>query len=112
MAMANLALRFVLELAGVVALGVWGWNVVDTMPLRLVTAVIAAGALIVVWALIVAPKAVNPVRPELRMLIGTALLVVAAAALAATGRTGAAVLLAVLVLVNQALVVVLGRGEA
>lgn len=110
MATANLALRFVLELAGVACMAAWGWSLTDQVPLRLFTALLAAGALAVAWALVVAPKARNPVPQDVRMVIGTGLLLLAAAALAASGSPQAALVLAVLVVVNQLLVRVLGRG--
>lgn len=110
MAVANLALRFLLELAGVGALAYWGWQAADGFPVRLVLAVVAGGALVVAWALVVAPKASNPIPQDVRMLIGTGLLLLAAGALAVSGQPGAAIGLAVLVVVNQVLVFVLGRG--
>ena len=109
MAVANLALRFVLELAGVAALGYWGWQTTDAFPQRLLLAVLAGGALVVVWALVVAPKASNAIPQDVRMLIGTGLLLVAAAALAVAGNPVAGLVLGILVVVNQVLVLVLGR---
>ena len=102
----NLALRFLLELAGLAALAYWGWQAADSLPLRLVYAVLAPLALAVVWALVVAPGADNPIPQQTRMLIGTLLLLVAAGALAAAGVPALAGALAVLVVVNQALLMI------
>jgi len=62
-----------------------------------------------VWALVVAPKASNAIPQDVRMLIGTGLLLVAAAALAVAGNPVAGLVLGILVVVNQVLVLVLGR---
>jgi hypothetical protein len=110
MAVANLALRFLLELAGVGALGYWGWQATDAFPQRLLVAVFAGGSLVVVWALVVSPKASNTIPQDVRMFIGTGLLLVAAAALAVAGEPVAGLALGILVVVNQGLVLVLGRG--
>ncbi len=86
MASLNVALRFALELCGVAAVAYWGWNATDSMPLRLLIAIVASLSLVTVWALIVAPGATNPVPQTARMLLGTGLLVLAAGALAIAGR--------------------------
>lgn len=108
----NLTLRFLLELAGVVALAAWGWSVPSDTALRVVLAVLAPAALIVIWATVVAPKAQNPIPPDVRVLIGSGLLLVAAAALARTGRAELSAVFAVLVVANTLLLFVLGRPEA
>ena len=60
--------------------------------------------------LVVAPKASNAIPQDVRMFIGTGLLLVAAAALAVAGKPVAGLVLGILVVVNQVLVLVLGRG--
>ncbi|HEX6945171.1 MAG TPA: YrdB family protein [Casimicrobiaceae bacterium] len=108
----NLGLRFALELIGVGAVAYWGWSTSESLPLRLVLAIGAAAILIVLWSLIVAPKAANPIPQSARMLIGTGLLLTAAAGLAVAGQPGAALAFAIVVIVNQVLLFVLGGGEA
>jgi Protein of unknown function (DUF2568) len=110
-AAANLAVRLLLELAAIGALAYWGWHVSDSLPVRVVVTIVAAGTLVVAWALVVAPKASNPIPQDVRMLIGTALLLVAAGALAITGQQRLALVLAGLVIVNQVLLLVLEGGE-
>jgi membrane protein YdbS with pleckstrin-like domain len=99
----NAVLRFVLELVGVVALGIWGWTVAGDSPLRLLVALAAAQALIVVWALLIAPRSRGPLEPRTRFVVGSALLLVAAGALWAAGYPAAAGIFAVLSVVNTAL---------
>ena len=64
---------------------------------------IAGGGLVVIWALVVAPKARNPLSPMTRWLIGTVLLMVAAVALWTVGLPELAVLFAVLVAIDTAI---------
>jgi Na+/melibiose symporter-like transporter len=95
-----LVLRFLLEVVGVMALAWWGIKVGTDDLSRAGLAILAGGALIVVWALVVAPKARNPLSPTTRWLIGTALLMVAAVALWTVGPQELAVLFAALVAID------------
>ena len=95
-----LVLRFLLEVAGVAALVWWGIKVGTDDISRAGLAVIAGGALILIWALVVAPKARNPLSPMSRWLIGTVLLMVAAVALWTVGPQELAILFAVLVAID------------
>ena len=105
----NLALRFMVELAGICALAYWGWSTGAALPIRIALAVGAPLALIVVWALVVAPGADNPLPRDVRMLLGTGLLLVAAGALATAGRPALAGIFAVVVVANQVLLFVLEK---
>jgi Na+/melibiose symporter-like transporter len=98
-----LVLRFLLEVAGVAALAWWGIKVGSDDLSRAGLAIIAAGGLIVIWALVVAPKARNPLSPTTRWLIGTVLLMVAAVALWTVGPQELAILFAVLVAIDTAI---------
>jgi hypothetical protein len=102
----NDALRFVLELVGIAALAIWGWTAGGTGPLRFLLAIAAPLALILVWAFLIAPKADSPLAPTPRMIVGSVLLLVAAAALAAAGHPGPALVFGVLVVVNTGLALV------
>jgi hypothetical protein len=97
-----LAGRFLLELAGVAALAWWGIKVGTDDISRAGFALLAGGGLVVVWALVVAPKARNPLSPMTRWLIGTVLLMVAAVALWSVGEEELAVIFAILVVVDTA----------
>ena len=95
--MAALAIRFFVELLGIVAVAYWGWQTGPEGSGRIALAVGAAAALIVVWAFVVAPKADNPLRQQARDIIGTVLLLVAAAGLAAAGQPQLALVFAVVI---------------
>jgi hypothetical protein len=108
MTQANLLLRFLLELAAIVAVAYWGYHAVSG-PVRLVLAVAAPIALIVFWAVVVAPGASNPIPGTTRMLIGSAVLLLAAGALYLAGQRPPALGMAVLVIVNTGLTLVVGE---
>ena len=104
-----LALRFLLELGGVAALAWWGLRTGTDDVSRAVLSIGAAGLLIVLWALVVAPKARNPLAPRVRWLIGSGLLLVAAGALWRVDATAAAVVFAILVVVDTLVLLALDR---
>jgi hypothetical protein len=106
MAIANLTLRFLLELAGIAAFGVWGLTV-STSPIIAVVAVVAA---VVVWAVVVAPRTRNGLSQPQKDVVGTAILLVAAAALVAAGNPVAGVAFGIAVVVNAAILAALGPG--
>jgi len=108
MAIANLALRFVVELAGVGALAYWGSQAADG-PEALVLAIGAPLAMIVAWAVVVAPKAHNALTQPQRDLIGTGLLLGSAAALLAAGHATVALAFGAIVVVNW--IVLAASGE-
>ncbi len=97
-----LVVRFLLELGGVAALVWWGIKVGTDDISRAGLALLAGGGLIVIWALVVAPKARNPLSPTTRWLIGTGLLMVAAVALWIVGPQELAVIYALLVGIDTA----------
>jgi hypothetical protein len=95
-----LVLRFLLEVAGVAALVWWGIKVGTDDISRAGLAIAAGGGLIVIWALVVAPKARNPLSPMTRWLIGTVLLMLAAVALWTVGPQELAYVYAALVAID------------
>lgn len=107
----NLAVRVLLELAGVVALWLVGWGASDALPVRLLAAFALSGALVVAWGLVVAPKAHNAIPQRTRMLIGTALLLAAAGLWALAGQPVWAAVFAVVNVVNTAALLALGAAE-
>jgi len=109
LAVSNLVLRFLLELAGLAALGYVGFQLFDS-PFRWVTAVAAPSVLGVIWGLVVAPNASNGLAPSVRTLIGSGLLLTVALGLALAGQPQPATVFAALVLMNTVLVVVLGQA--
>ncbi len=90
MSLANLVLRFVLELGAIAAASYSGYQLTAFGgPSRWVAAVGAPLAVILLWALIVAPRTQNGLSPLHKELIGTAILLVTAGALALAGQANA-----------------------
>ena len=110
MGVAALAVRFIVELIGVAAVGYWGWQTGPDGMGRVALAVGAAVAFIVVWAFVVAPKAQNGLAQPVRDVIGTALLLLAAGGLAAAGEPRFAVVFASVVVIDWLAMVALGPG--
>lgn len=104
----NLALRFVLEIVGLAAVGYSGWRAVGG-PLGWVAAVLAPLALAAFWALVVAPNAANGIPLPTRVLIGSVLLVAVAGSLALVGQPWLGTTFAVLVILNTVALTVLGH---
>ena len=112
--MAALAIRFIVELLGIIAVASWGWQTGPEGIGRIALAVGAVVALIAVWAFVVAPKADNPLSQEVRDVIGTGLLLLAAAGLATAGRPQLALIFAAIVIVDWVAMVTIGQdaGQA
>jgi hypothetical protein len=110
LANANLALRFLLELAGILALGWWGFHAGGGL-VAILLGLAAPIALIAVWSLVVAPKALYPQSPLFRLVVGTVLLEVAALSLVTIGATLAAVVLGLAVLFNAVGLAAEGAGD-
>lgn len=104
-AITNLALRFVLELAGLAALAFAGFLGFGGSA-RWLVAVGAPITLALFWAFVVAPGAVNPIAPPVREVIGSLALLCAAGALALAGHPKLAIVFAVLIVTNHVLLVV------
>lgn len=108
MGVSNLAVRFIVELVGVGAIGYGGFTASVPGAARLLLGI--GGPLVVtgVWALLIAPSATSPLTQPQRDLVGTGVLLVAAGALALAGQPAIALGYAVVVVVNWMLMVVLG----
>src|SRR4051812_6478209 len=108
MVIANLALRFALELFGIGALAYRGFTANSVVP-PVVLGVGAALGLIVVWSLVAAPKARNPLPQRQRSRIGTGLLLGTAVALGTAGQPGIAFVFGAAVIANQAMLILFGE---
>jgi hypothetical protein len=106
---ANLALRFLLELSALGALGYWGFRAAEGMAARIVLAVGAPLLAAIVWGLFVAPQAAVPVPQPVHLLLQAAVFGFAAAGLAASGHPGLGAALAVVALANWALMQLWGQ---
>ena len=76
-----LALRFLLELALLAALAIWGFQLADTIALRLLAGLAAAGAAALLWGLFISPNRRIELGRVPRLLLELALFAVASAAL-------------------------------
>jgi hypothetical protein len=102
-----LAIRFLVELIGVAALAFVGATAPGETLWRVVLGIGAPLALVVVWALLIAPKARNPLQLRVRSLLGTGLLVLVGVALAVAGQPGWGFAFAGLVVADQVLILIL-----
>lgn len=102
----NLAVRFLLELAALAALGYWGYQTGSGSFSRIALAIGAPLLAAVVWGLFVAPKATFATRGALRL--GLQLLVFGAAALALAnaGQTTLAIVFGGIAAANAALMAI------
>jgi hypothetical protein len=109
-AMANLALKFFLELAAFAAFAYWGANTGDGAT-SVLLAIAAPALAIVLWAIFAAPKSGRRLPDAARVPFELAVFALAATALAAAGSVLLAVVFAVFVVVNAALLTRLGQWE-
>lgn len=98
----NLALRFGLEIAALVAYGLWGWSA-STGPLRFVLAAGVPLLVAVLWGAFVSPRASVPAPGVAVLAIELAIFGGAVAALYISGRPTAAIVLGVLVALHELL---------
>jgi len=104
----NVAIRFVVELLGVVFVGYWGFSASDTV---ITGALLGVGAVIifaVVWGAFLAPTAGRGLSRTQKNFFGTLVLLVAAGALALAGQATVALVYAVVVVVNAVILWRLG----
>jgi hypothetical protein len=111
MAAANLVLRFIVEVLGIAALAYAGFHIPGSALVKAVAGIGAPLVLIIVWALVVAPNTSNGLQQVHKDLIGTVLLLLAAGALALTGRSALGIGFAILVGSNAALMFTFGAGS-
>jgi hypothetical protein len=107
--LANLALRFLLELCALVALGYWGvktgGGLISKIGLGIGAPLLAA----IVWGTFVAPGAPVPTPGPLRLVIELVVFGSAAAALYSVGRPSLAWALVLVFAINRVLVYVWGQ---
>ena len=99
----NLALRFLLELTALGALGYWGVQRGGSTVVNVTLAILLPLAMIVVWFFFVAPKARFGGARATRLALGLVVFFVAAAAIANTGHTTLGWAFGAIALVNTAL---------
>ncbi len=111
MATANLALRFLLELAGFAGAGYATYQLTSGLPgiPRWILAVIAALLVIGLWGSIVAPRRRNGLSQAQKDVIGSGVLLVIAGAVVMAGQPGLAIGFGMLVVLNAVLLFVFGQ---
>jgi hypothetical protein len=105
----NLAARFFLELCMLAALAYWGYQLDAATPLRWGAASAAPLLAAVVWGTFLSPKAAVSINLPAQLALEVAVFASAAAALAASGRLGVGLTLAVSALLNRALMGLWGQ---
>ena len=103
---ANLALKFLLELAAFAALAYWGADI------SIVVAIAAPAVAIALWAVFAAPKSARRLPAATRIPFELLVFGAAVAGLAAAGAATAAAVLGVAVVVNAVLLTVFDQWEA
>jgi hypothetical protein len=107
---ANLALKFVLEIAALVAFAYWGASIgsgVGAVGLAIAAPLVVA----ILWGRFAAPKATRRLPLRLRAPFELAVFALAALALL-TASSAAAIVFALVVIVNSLLLTTLGQWEA
>jgi hypothetical protein len=99
---ANLLLRFLLELAALVAVSYWGYHVAEGEAGRLALCITAPVLFGVLWALFAAHKAKFPPPQPWKALVGFLLLECGAVCLALGGQLELAAAFALLIATNTA----------
>jgi uncharacterized protein DUF2568 len=107
-AMTHLVIRFVLELAALVAAAIVGASI-GTPPLGLVGGLGAVVLFVVVWGLWIAPRARFALPPMARHLIGTAIMVGVTIGLVLVGQPLVGEILVALILANATFLVIGGH---
>ena len=106
---ANLALRFLLELCALVALGYWGFATASGAMAKVALGIGAPLVAAVVWGVFVAPRAPVGLPGVVVLLLQVLVFGSAAAGLVATGHRTLALVFAVVVVINSILMRVWGQ---
>jgi hypothetical protein len=107
--LANLALRFLLELCALAALGYWGFKTGTSLVTKIGLGVGAPLVAAIVWGVFVAPRAPVPSPSFLRLMVELVVFGLAAAALYLAGRPNLAWALALAYAANRALIYAWGQ---
>jgi hypothetical protein len=107
---ANLAIKFILELAAFAAFGYWG-STVRSGAVAVIVAIAAPASAIALWALFAAPRSQRRLRVSLRVPFELTVFVLATAALSAAVSQILAVVFAAAVVLNSSLLSVWQQWE-
>jgi hypothetical protein len=106
---ANLALRFLLELGVLGALGYWGFRTGDGTLMKLILGLGAPILAAVVWGTFVAPKAAVTLSAPLHLLVELAVFGLATLALYRAGQTNLAAAFGLIYVINRILMTIWGQ---
>ncbi|WP_223693730.1 DUF2568 domain-containing protein [Leifsonia poae] len=109
---ANSVLRFLLELAALASLGVWGYQATSILAAQLLLAIAAPLAAAVLWGAFIAPRAPIVLPAAGRTALEVVVFGSATLALVALGEPVLATVLAALAVVNIVLLTVWGQWAA
>jgi len=107
---ANLALKFVLELAAIAAFAYWGASL-DGALVSVIVGIVAAASAAVLWGLFAAPRSSRRLPTRARVPFELGVFALATGALLAADWTAVAVAFALVVIVNAALLARLDQWE-
>ncbi len=110
LASANLALKFLLEVAALAAFAYWGANTGE-MPWSLLLAIATPSAVAAAWGRFAAPKSESRLPLQQRIRFELTVFTAAVLALLAAGVPAAAVAMSALVILNAVLLTVLGQWQ-
>lgn len=99
----NLALRFLLELAALVAFGYWGFTTGNGTGSKILLGIGVPIAVAAVWGVFVSPKALVALPFPAKIVLGLLILELAAGALVLAGQPAIGIAFGVIVLFNAAL---------
>ena len=105
-------MKFALELCLLAALTTWGFETSSSVVAKVVLGVGAPLAAAVIWGRFAAPRAPRRLRLPQRLVLELGLFALAAAALAAAGHAALALIFALAVVLDTAVLVATGEADA
>ena len=101
----NLLVRFLLELCMLAAVGYWGFKSQSAWGMKILLGIGLPVLIAVIWGLFVAPRAMYPLRGISHLVVSLILLGLGSAALFATGNPTLGWLYAIILTIDQVLLV-------
>jgi hypothetical protein len=101
----NLLARFLLELSMLAAVGYWGFKSQSAWGMKILLGIGLPVLIAVIWGLFVAPRAMYPLRGISHVVVSLILLGLGLAALFATGNPTLGWVYAIILTINQILLV-------
>jgi hypothetical protein len=104
----NLAIRFLLELGAMIAFGYWGVHTGGPLLIKIDLGVCTPVLAALIWGSFVAPRSTVRLAEPVRLILGLAILCLAAVALAVAGHPGLAAVFALIASANAFLLYAMG----